>query len=188
LTNLTPFQPTGPYFHVMLRGASRGVDVVAPASCPGRHVAITGVVLDGAGAPVTDALVEVWQADGEGRYRHAEDPRCGEVDPGFRGFGRTATDDKGRFRFETIKPGPVAGPGGTVQAPHVLVSLMAPGILTRRVTRVYFEDEAATRADPILALVPAGRRRTLVASRAGEAAYRLDIVLQGEGETVFFDA
>ena len=134
-----------------------------------------------------DALVETWQADGNGRYRHPDDRRAQPVDPTFSGYGWAHTRADGGFTFETIKPGRVPGPDGGEQAPHVLVSVMARGILTRFVTRMYFEDEASNAQDAILALVPEARRQTLIARRSGEGRYRFDLVMQGPGETVFFD-
>jgi protocatechuate 3,4-dioxygenase alpha subunit len=153
----------------------------------GPRITIEGTVIDGAGAPVPEALVEIWQANAAGRYRHPDDARDAAIDPAFEGFGRTPTDADGRFSFATIKPGRVPGPRGTLQAPHVLVGLLGRGLLTRLVTRVYFEDEPSTADDPILALVPEARRSTLVARRVADGRYQFDIVLQGERETVFFD-
>ena len=137
-----------------------------------------------------DALIEIWQANAAGRYAHPEDGQPKPLDPAFRGFGRCASDAEGRFRFATIRPGRVPGRGNTLQAPHINVGLFARGLLRRLVTRLYFEDAPENADDPVLALVqdPA-RRATLLAKRvAGDGAvYRFDIVLQGNGETVFFD-
>ena len=105
----------------------------------------------------------------------------------FGGYGRVATDDRGRFRFDTIKPGAVPGPGGRAQAPHVLVSLLAPGILTRYWTRLYFDDEPSNATDPVLERIPQARRATLLARTAGEGRYEFDIVVQGPNETVFLE-
>ena len=196
MAELTPFQPVGPYFHVMLDGLGR-VAVLAGADARGERITVEGVLRDGAGAPMPDGMIEIWQADCEGRYAHPEDPRGASADPQFWGYGRMDTDDAGRFRFDTIKPGPVPAPDGTLsagtperrslmQAPHILVSVYAPGILKRWVTRMYFEDEAANSTDPVLQLVPADRRHTLIAKRDG-STYRFDIALQGQDETVFFD-
>jgi protocatechuate 3,4-dioxygenase alpha subunit len=122
-----------------------------------------------------------------GRYRHPEDPRAGEVDPRFRGFGRVATDAEGAFRFATVKPGRVPGPGGRLQAPHLACAVFLRGLLRHLVTRVYFPDEAANAQDPVLALVEPGRRSTLVARRgASPGSFAWDVVLQGDAETVFF--
>jgi protocatechuate 3,4-dioxygenase alpha subunit len=153
----------------------------------GVRIAIEGRLLDGAGAPIADALIEVWQADAEGRYHHECDPRSGDADPEFWGYARVATEDDGRFQFDTIKPGVVTGPNGAAQAPHILLSVCGTGILTRYMTRIYFDDEPATASDPVLAAVPAARRATLIARSTGAGRYRFDVVLQGENETVFFD-
>jgi protocatechuate 3,4-dioxygenase alpha subunit len=185
VAHLTPFQTVGPFFHLALPFANG--DVLSGEETGGQRIAIEGTVRDGAGAPITDALVEVWQADANGRYRHPDDARAGDVDPAFDGFGRASTDGSGRFSFATIKPGRVPAPGGRLQAPHVLVGILARGILTRLVTRIYFEDEPANDEDPILELVPADRRATILARREAEGAYRFDIRVQGDGETVFFD-
>jgi protocatechuate 3,4-dioxygenase alpha subunit len=135
-------------------------------------------------------VLEVWQADAHGRYAHAEDKQDKPRDSGFKGWGRIGTDKDGRFRFVTVKPGAVPGPGNSLQAPHILVALFMRGILRHLYTRIYFSDEAAANAaDPVLGLIeePA-RRATLVAQRVnGAAEYRWDIAMQGAGETVFFD-
>ncbi len=186
MADLTPFQPVGPYFHVMLRDEPLGVAILLSADARGQRIVIEGAVLDGAGAPLTDALVEIWQADAEGRYHHPGDPAS--ADAAFGGYGRVATDSQGRFRFETIKPGRVPGPEGRTQAPHVLVGLLAPGVLTRYWTRLYFEDEPSNAADHVLRLVPSERRQTLLARATGDGRYTFDIVIQGARETVFFEA
>lgn len=181
----TPSQTVGPYFAIGLPW-DRGPYAVADGT-PGQ-IRITGVVYDGAGAPVPDAVIETWQADPEGRFAdlhgYGEQSRL----KGFRGFARHAAEDgDGTFEIVTVKPGPVAGPGGTVQAPHIDVTVMARGMLHRCVTRIYFADEPqANGADPVLAAVPADRRDTLLAQPMGDG-YTIDIRLQGLGETVFFD-
>ena len=189
-SRLTPLQPTGPYPEAML-DLPRGTVTVGWSDARGTRITIEGRLLDGAGSPIADALVEIWQADAEGRYPHESDPRADEADPEFWGYARVATEDSGRFQFETIKPGPVAGAiagaAGTAQAPHILFSICGTGILTRYTTRLYFDDEPANATDPILQLVPADRRATLLARTIGPARYQFDIILQGEGETVFFD-
>ena len=182
---MTPFQPVGPYFHVMLDHLGR-VTRLAGDGARGERIAIEGILRDGARRPLTDGLIEVWQADADGRYRHPEDAASSSADPHFWGYGRVDTGDEGRYRLETIKPGRVAGPSGTLQAPHILISVYAPGILTRFTTRLYFEGDPGNDTDPVLLLVPAHRRSTLMATRDG-SGYRFDIVLQGENETVFFD-
>ena len=134
-----------------------------------------------------DAIVEIWQANAAGRYNHPDDRRDVPLDPAFDGFGRTPTDEAGRFAFTTVKPGRVPGPDGTWQAPHVLVGVLGRGLLTRLVTRIYFEDEASTPTIRSWRSCPRRRRATLVARRVADGRYRFDIVLQGPGETVFFD-
>jgi protocatechuate 3,4-dioxygenase alpha subunit len=181
----TPSQTVGPFFHIGLRdvGADR---LVAPRDPEATR--LVGTVFDGRGEPVNDALVELWQANRHGRYDHPEDP--GEelpLEPGFRGFGRCQTDASGKYRFATVKPGPVPHPAGGMQAPHINVSVFARGLLKRVVTRIYFPDEReANETDAVLSTVEAGRRSALVA-REDDGALRFDIHLQGERETPFFD-
>jgi protocatechuate 3,4-dioxygenase alpha subunit len=187
---LTPAQTSGPYLRIGL--AWPGGEFAVPEGTPGA-VRIGGQLLDGRGEPITDGLVETWQAGPDGRFHHPDDPR-GVVTPtdGFTGFARSRTEDRGHWSVVTLKPGPVPGPDGSLQAPHLAVSVFARGLLGRLVTRLYFPEEAQLSgagghaADPVLAAVPAARRPTLVA-RAVEGGYRLDIRIQGEGETVFLD-
>jgi protocatechuate 3,4-dioxygenase, alpha subunit len=182
---IAPFQTVGPFFQVLV-GEVRGHDMLVGDGAQGTRITIEGQVLDGQGAAMNDALVEIWQADACGRYRHPADPQHAQADPAFAGFGRVATDPAGGFLFETVKPGVVTA-DGRPQAPHVLVSVTARGVLTRYVTRLYFDDEPRNADDPILALVPEGRRHTLLASRIADRRYRFDIRIQGADETVFFD-
>ena len=153
-----------------------------------RALTIRGRLLDGAGDPVPDGMIEIWQASPSGRYRHPHDVREQlQLEDGFVGFGRSGTDDDGEFTFTTLKPGRVPWPGGGQQAPHVLVGVFARGMLKRAVTRMYFPDEpAANEEDPILARLDAGARRTLVATAVSDRELRFDIVLQGDGQTTFF--
>jgi protocatechuate 3,4-dioxygenase alpha subunit len=185
--SLTPTasQTVGPFLHIGLAWLTRGE--IAPPDVAGECVSLTGRVLDGDGQPVTDALVEIWQADARGQYAHPEDYRHQPAEPTFRGFGREPTDEHGAFRFTTVKPGRVPGPGGRSQAPHLLVTVFMRGLLRHLVTRLYFPDEPANADDPVLNLVPPDRRATLVARAAGAGLLEWDIVLQGRGETVFFD-
>ena len=141
-------------------------------------------MLDGDGKPIPDAMLEIWQADAQGRYP--------EQGAGFRGFGRTLTDPGGEYRFTTIKPGRVPGPGGAPQAPHLNLTIFARGLLRQLTTRIYFADEPSNETDPVLAAVtdPAARRTLFAARQDGSsqtALYRFDVILQGEGETAFFD-
>jgi protocatechuate 3,4-dioxygenase alpha subunit len=181
----TASQTVGPYLHIGLAWLT--IDRLAPPGCPGQHLKIEGRVLDGDGQPVPDALVEIWQANAHSKYAHPEDTRDALLTPGFRGFGRVPTDADGRFRFITIKPGPVADPEGGQQAPHLLVSVFMRGLLKRLVTRMYFPDEPRNAADSVLRLVPTERRGTLVARPTGKDELEWNIILQGGGETVFFD-
>ena len=183
---LTPYQTVGPFYQEGL--AFPGGEMLCCEATIGLRVRVSGIVRDGAGAGVPDAVIEVWQANAAGRYQHPDDRRDLPLDAAFDGFGRIPTDDSGRFAFTTVKPGCVPAVDGGLQAPHLVIGVLARGLLTRLITRMYFEDEAANGSDPILLLVPADRRATLVASRTGDAEYRFDIVLQGERETVFFDA
>lgn len=184
----TPSQTAGPFFHYMLTPEQSGYQFkslagpsVVDDSVPGDRIRITGTIIDGEGNPLADALVELWQADGEGRYAHPADKRASNV--GFKGFGRCASDDKGQFSFDTVKPGAI----GDGQAPHVTLIIFARGGQNHLYTRVYFDDEAtANAADPVLTSVPEDRRATLIAAKDANS-YRFDIRLQGEGETVFFD-
>jgi len=187
MSGATPNQTLGPFFHIGLTHLVTA-DLAGP-DVAGERVSIEGRVLDGDGAPVADALVEVWQANVHGRYAHPEDTQDKPLESGFRGFGRVATDDAGRFRFSTIKPGRVPGPGGALQAPHLLVAVGMRGLLKHLVTRMYFPNEAANTEDPVLERVPSERRATLVARKLGADGRRLEwnVILQGEGETVFFD-
>jgi protocatechuate 3,4-dioxygenase, alpha subunit len=157
----------------------------------GEKIRIEGQVFDGDGEPVPDAMVEIWQANAYGRYNHPDDKQEKPLDPSFKGWGRCGTDRTGIFAFETIKPGSVPGADGTLQAPHINVTVFARGMLVHAYTRIYFGDEEANDADPVLSSIKnPTRRRTLIAGREDKndkAVYRFDIRLQGENETVFFD-
>lgn len=180
----TPSQTFGPFFHIGCK------DVVTDASAlqgAGARVTLEGRVLDGDGKPVGDAAVEIWQANAHGKYAHPDDKQNKPLQPGFSGFTRVATDDEGRFRLTTIKPGRVPGPGGVLQAPHLAVIVGMRGLLKHLVTRVYFPDEADNADDPILKLVPPARRATLIAKQTGTQTLEWNVILQGKGETVFFD-
>ena len=186
----TPSQTAGPFLHLGMLWPD-GPEVV-DEDTPGA-LWIGGRVIDGAGDAVADALVETWQADPDGRFPSPEDPR-GAV-AGFRGWGRCETDEQGRWRIRTVKPGPVPGPDGTTQAPHIDLTIHARGLLRQVLTRVYFADEAdANDADPVLtSLSSDAARRTLLATPTrgdghGPPAYTIEIRLQGDDATVFFEA
>ena len=181
----TPSQTVGPFFYdALIAEAHAPSPVLAKAGARGQRIVIIGAVLDGDHAPVPDALVEIWQADANGIYAHPADPNHANADPNFTGFGRSDTRAAGQFRFDTVKPGRVQG-----QAPHVNVRVFSRGMLVHAITRMYFADEPANDQDAVLALVPSERRRTLLAvlqTSGGIPTYQFNIVLQGEGETVFF--
>ena len=182
---LTPSQTSGPYLEIGLLGGpltNRLVEESDP-----RAIRISGVLLDGAGDPVPDGLVEIWQANAAGRYAHPADAREEiALEPGFTGFGRSGTQDAGTFELLTLKPGRVPWVDGRLQAPHLLVGVFARGLLKRVATRMYFPDEEAANAeDPVLLGLEPEERSTLVA-RAEDGGLRFDIVLQGAGQTTFF--
>lgn len=184
----TPSQTAGPFFHYMLTPEQSGYakkslagPSLADTSTAGERIRVTGLIRDGLGQPMPDALVEIWQADAQGRYAHPADPRGSNSS--FKGFGRVAADKDGVFTFDTVKPGAI----GDGQAPHITLILFTRGGQNHLYTRIYFADEAvANAADPVLAAVPGDRRETLIARRDG-AGYRFDIRVQGDDETVFFD-
>jgi protocatechuate 3,4-dioxygenase, alpha subunit len=190
----TPSQTVGPFLHLGLAPADYNVrplfgpDLAAPG-VTGTPIRIEGCLLDGEHKALPDALVEIWQADAQGRYAHPADGRPLSSNS-FRGFGRAPTDAAGGFAFSTIKPGAVPAPNGSLQAPHINVGIFARGLLKRLFTRIYFKDEPMNGADPILALVPPQRRHTLMAvsDAVRVGVFRFDIRLQGQDETVFFDA
>ncbi len=184
----TPSQTVGPFFKPAL--IRSGQESLITSESRGERVTIEGRVLDGDAAGVSDAMIELWQANADGRYEHPDDSQEKILDPNFHGFGRAATDERGRFRFYTIKPGPVPGSGNILQAPHISVSIFARGLLKRLVTRIYFPDEPRNAADVVLNAVAPERRSTLVArieSAERPALLRFDIILQGENETVYLD-
>ncbi|MDQ1407312.1 MAG: protocatechuate 3,4-dioxygenase, alpha subunit [Acidobacteriaceae bacterium] len=195
----TTSQTVGPYFKI---GLSRFyTDDLTGPGVPGGTIEIVGRVFDGDGQPVPDGVIEIWQADAAGKYAHPEflreseniqetDGQAEEQKRGqsvFRGFGRVPTKSDGSFRFKTIKPGRVPAPDGTLQAPHIAVSVFTRGLLRRLVTRIYFPDEPSNAEDFALKLVQAGRRHTLIAKKLSDARLEWNVVLQGAEETVFFD-
>lgn len=180
----TPSQTVGPFFKPAL--VRSGDESLVSSKSRGERITIEGCLLDGDGAAVSDAMIELWQANADGRYDHPDDSQEKLLDPDFHGFGRAATDELGRFRFHTIKPGSVPGPGNLLQAPHINVSIFARGLLKRLITRIYFPGEPLNAADSVLNTVAPERRPTLVA-RNENGSLRFDIVLQGDNETVFFD-
>jgi protocatechuate 3,4-dioxygenase, alpha subunit len=191
---ITPSQTVGPFFAYGLTSNGKydwndafTNNLVTP-DASGERIRVEGRVFDGDGQPVPDCMLEIWQADAQGRFADPKDKRA-LPNTAFRGFGRCGTDANGGYAFDTIKPGAVSDPDGKPQAPHILLAIFARGMLVHNYTRIYFDGEESNASDPVLALVPAERRGTLIASResdAGTAVYRFDIHLQGDNETAFF--
>lgn len=185
----TPSQTVGPFYAIGM--TRKPMDVMATAATQGQRIRIEGQVFDGDGVAIPDVMVEIWQANAYGRYNHPDDKQEKPLDPSFTGWGRSGTDEKCFYSFETIKPGPVAGNDESVQAPHINVVVFARGMLVHAYTRLYFADEPANGTDPVLSSIKNKmRRRTLIAARNeqnGKPVYHFDIRLQGENETVFFD-
>jgi protocatechuate 3,4-dioxygenase alpha subunit len=183
----TPSQTAGPYLHL---GCTKlhSIQRIFGPQARGQHLNLICRVLDGDGRPIPDAMIEIWQADADGKYNHPDDSREGTRDPHCAGFGRMPTDEQGVCHFETIKPGCVPAANG-MQAPHLSVSVFARGILKRLATRIYFGNDPANAQCPILSVVPKERRRTLLANRdpVQPEVWHFDIRLCGDQETVFFD-
>jgi protocatechuate 3,4-dioxygenase, alpha subunit len=186
----TPSQTVGPFFHYGLF-VRENHNVLVNDDTQGARILIKGLVTDGAGNPVPDAMIEIWQADSNGYYNHPADPNHAQADPNFAYFGRADTLNNGVYTFKTVKPGVVPFDAERDQAPHINVRLFSRGLLIHAYTRLYFADEAEANAhDPVLNLVPDVRRHTLIAlpQQSGDlTTYCFNIVLQGQGETVFFD-
>jgi protocatechuate 3,4-dioxygenase alpha subunit len=181
----TTSQTIGPYLRIGLEWMQ--IEDLAPQGVAGERVRIEGRVFDAEGKPVNDAAVEIWQANSHGKYASPADAQDTPVETAFRGYGRSLTDEAGAFRFRTIKPGRVPGPGGRLQAPHIVVTIFMRGMLKQLLTRVYFPDDPTNADDPVLGLVPAERRSTLIARKKADGVLEWNVVLQGKGETVFFD-
>ncbi len=197
----TASQTAGPYVHIGLAPAQAGFDifennfsnVLVNDATKGERIIIEGRVLDGSGTPIRDVLVEIWQANADGKYAHPADRQAKALDKDFRGWGRASSDfDSGVYRFETIKPGKVMGRNGRVMAPHINFWIVARGINIGLNTRMYFADEEQANAvDPVLNLIELEvRRKTLLAhksNRDGAIVYTFDVIVQGDNETVFLD-
>ncbi len=187
---LTSSQTVGPFFGPALLREDAERHVLIQTETLGERIRIEGRVLDGDGLAVPDAMVEIWQANAHGRYNHPADQGPAVLDATFLGSGRSGTDEEGNYWFETIKPGRVLFDRERLQAPHICVTIFSRGLLNHLSTRMYFEDEPANAEDIILQYVPEERRSTLLAKREereGKIIYRFDIIMQGEGETVFFN-
>jgi protocatechuate 3,4-dioxygenase alpha subunit len=183
----TTWQTVGPYFHIGLARLYQAD--VAGEDVRGQRIQVRCRVLDGDQLPIPDAVVEIWQANADGKYAHPDDSQVKPLEPGFRGYGRIPTDENGFLQFSTIKPGAVPGPDGKPQAPHLLVSLMMRGLLKRLVTRIYFPGEPLNATDPILQLVDPERRATLMLNPVPDqpGVFAWEIHMQGDNETVFFE-
>jgi protocatechuate 3,4-dioxygenase alpha subunit len=201
---LTASQTVGPFFHDCLMRTDAACDMLISDTTEGQRIRIEGRVIDGDGAGVPDAVLEIWQANSHGRYNHPADNRDLPLDPAFTGYGRIATQHDGKFCFTTIKPGAVPFDRRRVQAPHISLAVLGRGLLNHLYTRIYFDDEQLTAADPVLQRIAPDRRPTLIARRDAnesgreklyrpdgapqrDVVYRIDIVLQGANETVFFE-
>lgn len=186
-TCATGSQTVGPFFHLGLADFYRD-NLVSPGAA-GEKISIHGRVLDADGEGVNDAMLEIWQADSQGKFHEAKEEAEKSGPAGFWGFGRIATNPEGGFHFTTIKPGRVEGPRGANQAPHIVVTIFMRGLLKQLTTRIYFPGEPVNEEDAVLRLIPPARRATLIAARASENSGELEwnVILQGANETVFFD-
>ena len=193
----SPSQTAGPYVHIGCMPNFTGIEMyggdlgtsMKTGPVQGEEITIKGTIFDGMGAPMRDAMIEIWQPDAAGLFPSANEVR-GKADPNFTGWGRSPGDmETGEYTFETVKPGAVPMPDGRMQAPHITVWIVARGINIGLQTRAYFEDEsAANAADPILARIEhQARVSTLLARKEGAGLYRFDIHIQGPIETIFFD-
>jgi protocatechuate 3,4-dioxygenase alpha subunit len=193
----SPSQTAGPYVHIGCTPNFTGIEIfggdlgrqMKTGPVQGTEITLKGIVHDGTGMPMRDAMVEIWQPDAAGLFACANETRA-MPDPNFTGWGRSAGDmETGEFMFETVKPGAVPFPDGRMQAPHITVWIVARGINIGLHTRIYFEDEPeANAADPILSRIEhQSRIQTLLAPKHDDGTYRFDIYLQGPHETVFFD-
>ncbi len=183
-----PSQTVGPFFHLGCTDR-HCVGSLVGEKTKGERIGLKICVFDGEDMAVPDAMIEIWQADAEGKYSHPDDPQSAMADPGFKGFGRMPTNEHGCCSFETIRPGQVAANDGGKQASHFNISVFARGILKRLATRAYFGGDPALNQDPVMALVPQERQKTLLlqSSPEGPGEWYFEIRLCGEKETVFFD-
>jgi protocatechuate 3,4-dioxygenase alpha subunit len=190
---ITPSQTVGPYFKYGLtpNGEYAWNDAftnnLLTPDVSGERIRVEGTVYDGDGAVIPDCMLEIWQADAQGRFSNPQDQRA-LPNSSFKGFGRCGTDKSGGYAFDTIKPGVAPDADGKPQAPHIVLAVFARGMLLHLYTRIYFDDEAGNASDSVLALVPTDRGATLIAKRkAGAGVYTFDVRLQGDSETVFFE-
>ena len=187
----SPFSTIGPFFLKPLVDGCADLTQSNGRTARGQHIRLAGRLVEEGGAPVLNAILEIWQADAAGVFRHPLDPRSAEADPGFGGWGRARTDKDGRYEFRSIIPGPSREENGILRCPHINLMVLAIGLTRRLVTTIFFADAPDTVDDPVLNCVPdrAARRRLFAVSEGssnGLSAYRFDIVLRGENETPFF--
>jgi protocatechuate 3,4-dioxygenase alpha subunit len=188
----SPFGTIGPYFPYDFVDGCEDLTQCDGLAAQGRHISISGRVLEEGNRPTRNTIIEIWQADANGIFRHPLDPRCTEADPGFSGWGRARTDAQGNYQFRTVLPGGYIGEDGAPRCPHINVMILAIGLTRRLVTTIFFADESASVSDPVLNCVPQSGRPRLFAMRcqsldaADLVAYRFDLILRGEGETPFF--
>jgi protocatechuate 3,4-dioxygenase alpha subunit len=184
---MTTWQTVGPFFRIGLERLFN--QDLAGEGVRGQRIRVEGRLLDGTGVPIPDAVVEIWQANAEGKYAHPADTQDKPLEQGFRGFGRIPTDDEGYFRFSTIRPGTVPGDGHSMQAPHLVVRIVMRGLLRGLLTRAYFADDGDNVADPVLSEIPTHRRSTLMMVPTPEDAmhYQWTVRMQGLDETVFLE-
>lgn len=184
----SPYCTIGPFFPTQFADDCGDLTQFEGRTARGRHIILTGRVVESGNVPIGNAILEIWQADANGVFRHPLDPRCSEADPGFFGWGRARTDSQGRYRFRTVAPGSYGA-----RCPHVNLMVLAIGLTRRLVTTAFFADSSGDVDDPVLNCVrePAARRRLFAvrdqsADVAGVPGYRFDVVLRGENETPFF--
>jgi protocatechuate 3,4-dioxygenase, alpha subunit len=188
----SPFGTIGPYFPYDFVNGCEDLTQCDGHSARGEHILIRGRVLEEGHRPTRNSIVEIWQPDANGIFRHPLDPRCAQADPGFSGWGRSRTDAHGNYHFRTVLPGSYTGEDGSPRCPHINVMILGIGLTHRLVTTIFFADQANAVDDPVLNCVPEGVRARLFAERTpsldadGLAAYRFDLILRGENETPFF--
>ena len=188
----SPFGTIGPYFPYDFVDGLGDLTRCGSHVARGRHISIAGRVLEEGNRPTRNTLVEIWQPDASGIFRHPLDPRCAEADPGFSGWGRARTDAQGNYRFLTVLPGSYTGEDGAPRCPHINVMILGIGLTRRLVTTIFFGEPGEAVSDPVLDCVPEATRSRLFPVREasqdadGLSAYRFDLILRGENETPFF--
>lgn len=189
---MSPFGTIGPYFPYDFVDGLEDLTQCDGIAAGGRHILIRGQVLEEGRRPTRNTIVEIWQSDANGIFRHPLDARCAQADPGFSGWGRARTDAQGSYRLRTVLPGSYTGEDGVPRCPHINVMILAIGLTRRLVTTIFFADEPTAVVDPVLNCVPEATRSRLFAVRSpsldvdGVVAYRFDLILRGENETPFF--